>query len=167
MKRAFAFTALVLAAAVVVSGCASSTFYVKRSAPWKTIQKIGVFPFETPSEDQVRRKWATELFITELRRTRRFEVIELNEPPPRLGPPDWSGTARKEEVDAYIRATMEDLTELFADVRVIDAAMDETLYSMRYQRGSGLEFSFRSRTDQQQLNRIFKIICKHLVRHSR
>ena len=167
MKRLFSLTALILIAAAVVSGCASSAFYIKRDAPWKTIQKVGVFKFETPSEDQVRRTWATELFITELRRTRRFEVVELDEPPPRLGPPDWSGTARKAEVDAYIRATVEDLTELFADVRVVDAATDEMLYSMRYQRGSGLEFSFRSRTDQQQLNRIFRIICKHLVRQAK
>ncbi len=167
MRRALAFTALIFTAGAVFAGCASSTFYIKRGAPWKTIQKIGVFSFETPSEDQVHRKWATELFITELRRTKRFEVVELDEPPPRLGPPDWSGTARKAEVDAYIRATMEDLTELFADIRVIDAATDETLYSMRYQRGSGLEFSFRSRTDQQQLNRIFRIICKHLVRRAK
>ena len=153
--------------AIGLAGCASATTYVKRGAPWATIQRVGVFPFATPYEDRVRRQWYTQLFVTELRRTRRFEVIELPPPGPSVEPPNTGEIARKAEVDAYLLGTVEDLAELFADVQLVDAPTGQTLWSSRYHRGVGLELSFRSRTSQQQLQRIFRILSRRLAAASR
>ena len=165
MRRWFLLT--LVAGGLFVGGCASGTSYLKPGAPWKTIQKVGVFPFAAPYEDRVRREWYTQVFVTELRRTKRFEVVELPPPPVSVGLPDYGAVAHKEEVDAYIVATVEDLAEIFADVKLVDAATGETLWSIRYNRGGGLELSFRFQTSQQQLQRIYRIIVRKLLRDSR
>ena len=165
--RSLRFTAAVLIAGSLLSGCASGTSYTKPDSPWATIQRVGVFPFEAPYEDRVRRQWYTSLFVTELRRLRRFDVVDLPAPRESIGAPDYATAARKEEVDAYLIGTVEDLSEMFADLKVVDAATGETLWSVRYNRGSGLELSPRFQTSQQQLQRIFRILAKKLVRTSR
>ena len=141
--------------------------YAKPDAPWATIQRVGVFPFQTPFEDKVRRQWATQLFVRELQRLGRFEVVELNSLPPSPGPSNLTVAARQAGVDAYIQGTVEDLAEIFADFQMVDAATGETLWSLRYHRGGGPEFSFRFTTSQQQLQRIFRLSVRHLARTAR
>ena len=149
------------------AGCASVSLYTKPEASWATIQKVGVFQFQTPFEDRIRRQWATQLFVRELQRTRRFEVVELDLPPPSPGAPDFSASAKKAGVDAYLQGTIEDLAEIFADLQMVDAATGETLWSIRYHRGGGPEFSFCFTTSQQQLQRIFRLSIHNLIRTTR
>ena len=156
-----------LLAGLLLAGCASVSTYAKQGAPWATIQKVGVFPLETPFEDQVRREWATQLFVKELERLKRFEVVELPSPAPTPGDPDLPAIARSAKVDAFFKGTVEDMAEIFADVKLVDAATGETLWSTRYHRGAGPELSFRFQTPQQQLQRIFRILLRRLVRTSR
>ena len=157
----------IVAAASLLAGCASGTSYVKPGAPWTAIKRVGVFTFTTPYEDQVRRQWATQLFIKELQRLNRFEVVELPAPAPAADEPNWQVVAQRGQVDAFLKGTVEDLTELFVDLQLIDTATGETLWSTRYHRGSGPDLSFRYQTSQQQLQRIFKILVRRLTRVSR
>lgn len=151
----------------LLAGCSSFTTYVKPGAPWATVKRVGVFPFATPFEDQVRRRWATQLFVTELERLNRFEVVELSSPPPSPGAPDLPSLARSAGVDAFFQGTVEDMSEIFANLQLVDAATGETLWSTRYHRGAGLEFSFRFHTPQQQLQRIYRILLRRLRKFSR
>ena len=162
--RSLRFIPAILLTASVLAGCASGTSYTKSDAPWATIQRVGVFPFEAPYEDRVRRQWYSSVFVTEMRRLRRFEIIELPAPLASVGNPDYASVAHKAEVDAYIVGNVEDLSEMFVDLRLIDAATGETLWSVRYNRGAGFELSIRYQTSQQQLQRIFRIISRKLVR---
>ncbi|MBI3333651.1 MAG: hypothetical protein HYZ93_06130 [Candidatus Omnitrophica bacterium] len=146
----------------VMAGCASVSTYTKPEAPWATIKKVGVFPLETSFEDRVRRQWATELFMTELKRLNRFEVVELTPPPPSPAALDPSSVARVAGVDAYFRGTVEEMTEIFADLELVDAATGETLWSSRYHRGAGPDLSMRFHTPQQQLQRIYRIVLHRL-----
>ena len=156
-----------LMAACVLAGCSSYTTYVKPDAPWATVKRVGVFPFATPFEDPVRRQWATQLFVTELERLKHFEVVELTGPPPSPGAPDFSALARSAGVDAFFRGTVEDMSEIFVDLKLVDSATGETLWSTRYHRGTGLEFSFRFHTTQQQLQRIYRVLLRRLLKSSR
>ena len=151
----------------LLAGCSSFTAYVKPNAPWATVKRVGVFPFATPFEDPVRRRWATQLFVTELQRLKRFEVVELSLPPPSPGAVDLPSFARSAGVDAFFQGTVEDMSEIFADLQLVDAATGETLWSTRYHRGAGLEFSFRYHTPQQQLQRIYRILLRRLIKSSR
>ena len=166
MHRRFLLLTLGLTSCILV-GCSSFTTYVKPQAPWATVKRVGVFPFATPFEDQVRRRWATELFVTELQRLNRFEVVEITSPPPSPGSLDLPVLARSAGVDAFFQGTVEDMAEIFADLHLVDAATGETLWSARYHRGAGLEFSFRFHTPQQQLQRIYRILLRRLVKTSR
>ncbi len=165
-RQTHAFLFLI-AAASVLAGCASGTTYLKPDAPWATIKRVGVFAFATPYEDKVHRQWATELFVKELQRLNRFEVVELPGPPPAPGEPDLQAAARKGQVDAFFKGTAEDLAEIFVDLQLIDTATGEILWSTRYHRGAGPDLSFRYQTPQQQLQRIFRIIARRLAAASR
>ena len=155
---------LLIVLVVALSGCASASIYVKPDAPWAAIKRVGVFPFATPYEDRVRRQWATQLFVKELQRLDRFEVVELAPPAGYLSTPDLPSVARTAGVDAYFQGTVEDMTEIFADLQLVDAATGETLWSTRYHRGAGGEFSIRYHTPQQQFQRIFHIILRRFDR---
>jgi len=149
------------------AGCASVSTYTKPEAPWAAIKKVAVFPFATPFEDKVRREWATSLFVKELQRLGWFEVVELPDPPPSAKAPDYPALARAVGVDAFFQGTVEDMAEIFADLKLIDAATGETLWSTRYHRGAGLEFSFRYHTPQQQLQRIYRVLLRRLTKANR
>ncbi len=152
----------VLALLVLMTGCASVSNYKKPNAMWEPIQKVGVYPFSSPHDDQMRREWSTQLFLTELRSMRRFEVVELPSPPPSPSGPRYQDAARKAGVDAYIEGTVGEMWETFVDLKLTDATTGEVLWSTRYHRGAGPEFSFRYKTSQQQLQRIFKIALRDL-----
>ena len=166
MNRRTVILALGLTSSLL-AGCSSFTAYVKPNAPSATVKRVGVFPLATPFEDPVRRRWATQLFVTELQRLKRFEVVELSLPPPSPGAADLPSFARSAGVDAFFQGTVEDMSEIFADLQLVDAATGETLWSTRYHRGAGLEFSFRYRTPQQQLQRIYRILLRRLIKSSR
>lgn len=149
------------------AGCASVSTYTKPGAPWAAIKRVGIFPFATPFEDKVRRQWATSLFVKELQRLNWFDVVELSDLPPSAKAPDYPSLARAAGVDAFFQGTVEDLAEIFADLKLIDAATGETLWSTRYHRGAGLEFSLRYHTPQQQLQRIYRVLLRRLTKANR
>ncbi len=154
-------------AMTLLAGCASATHYQKSDAIWGPIQKIGIFPFLSAHDDPVRRELATKLFATELRKLGRFEVVELPAPPPAPFGPNFQAAARKGGVDAYIEGTVGDMWEILVDLKLTDAASGDILWSSRYHRGAGPEFSFRFNTPQQQLQRIFEITLRDLNTISR
>lgn len=149
------------------AGCASVSTYTKPDAPWAAVKRVGIFPFTTPFEDSVRRQWATALFVKELQRLEWFEAAELADPAPSPKAPDYSALARTAGVDAYFLGTVEDMAELFADLKLVDAATGETLWSTRYHRGAGLELSIRYHTPQQQLQRIYRVLLRRLAKANR
>lgn len=154
-----------LLSAGLVAGCASVSTYTKPGAPWATIKKVGVFPLATSFEDRARQQWATELFVRELRRLDRFEVVELTPPPASPASPDLPSAARAAAVDAFFRGTVEDMTEIFADLELVDAATGEILWSTRYHRGVGPDLSVRFHTPQQQIQRIYRVVLRRLNRN--
>lgn len=141
----------------LVTGCwggVTLKSYVKDEAPWDLIQRIGVLPFETPSESPGRRSLITHLFSEELRNAGLSEVIEVPLSSPLGGAPDLAKVGREYQVDAVFSGSIDETHGTVVHVRLLDAATSDVLWSGTYLLGVRAEF-FSLKTQQQQFQRAF------------
>lgn len=148
----------VMGVGFLFAGCGTSiTSYVKPDAPWRSIQRVAILPFTTPSENPVRRELVTQLFAEELRRIGMTEVVEVPLLSPVGGLPSVQEVGREYQVDGVFSGSVDDTAGTVIHVRLHDAATGEILWSGTALLGVSAEF-FSLRTQQQQFQRSFRRI---------
>ncbi len=143
--------------AISTSGCgASLTSYVKPEAPWATIKRIAVLPFNLPSENPVQRELASHLFSQELRSATEIEIVEVPLSNPLVSEQlDIKKVGSQFQVDAVLSGAVDETHGTVIHIRIQDAATEELLWSGTYVLGTRAEF-FSVRTQQEQFQRGFK-----------
>ena len=135
--------------------------YAKPEAPWGVIQRFGLLPFVTPSENQTRRKMVTQIFAEELRRAGFAEVTEIPPPSPLAGHVRPEEIARAHQVDAVFSGSVDETLGTVVHVQLNDGATGDILWSGTYFLGMGTEF-FNIRSQQQQFQRAFEKLVTDL-----
>lgn len=142
-------------AALFFAGCSGVTIksYVKQDGPWDVVQRVAVFPFETPFENPVRRNLITQLFSEELRKSGLTEVVELPAEA-QVGAPDLPRIASDHLVDAVFFGAVDQSHGTVVHVRLLDATTSDVLWSGTYLLTARAEFlSFK--TQQQKFQMAF------------
>lgn len=162
MQKRTAFAWVVCAA--WLSGCGVSvSSYVKPEAPWGSVRRMAILPFNVPSENPMQRQLLTELFAQELRKAGVTEVAEV----PLTNPAgnvawDLKVIGRQYQADAVISGSVDETLGTVLHVRVQDAATEDLLWSGTYLMGTRAEL-FSLRTQQQQIQRGLKALAKRLA----
>lgn len=134
--------------------------YVRPQAPWASVKRMAILPFNVPSENPMQRQLLTELFTQELRKAGVTEVAEV----PLTNPAgnvawDLKVIGRQYQADAVISGSVDETLGTVLHVRVQDAATEDLLWSGTYLMGTRAEL-FSLRTQQQQIQRGLKALAQ-------
>ena len=148
------------------SGCgASVTSYIKPEAPWGVIRRVAILPFVLPSENPAQRELATKLFAEQLRKTARWEVVEVPLSSPLGGVWDIKQVGKAYQADAVISGDVDDTLGLAMHMQVHDVATEELLWSGTYILGARSEF-FSFKIQQQKFQRGFQWLADKFASES-
>ncbi len=163
MRNRFLVSGLVLIG-FLSSGCGSSLkTYVKPGAPWGTIKRVAILPFNLSSEDPVQRQLIAELFWQELKRATALEVVEVPlSSPVGSGVQNLSQMAKQYQVDGIFSGLVDDTHGTVVQVRLQDAATEEILWSATYTFGPWAEY-FSPRPSQQKFQRVFSELMERFT----
>ena len=148
----------------LASGCgATLKSYVKPEAPWSSLKRFAVVPFNLPSENPVQRQLVTQIFSQELRRSGFSELTEVPlESPVGTSIVDLKAIGKNFGVDGVFSGSVDDSHGTVLHVRLQDAATEEILWSASYTFGPWAEY-FSPRPSQQKFQRVFSYLVKKLV----
>ena len=163
-KVSFWFLAVVL---LLTAGCGGvvGKSYVKQDGPWDVIQRVAIFPFDTPSENPVRRNLITQLFSQELRRAGLEEVVEIPLSDPRGAAPDLQYVATEYLVDGVFFGSVDQTTGTVVHIRLLDSTTSDVLWSGTYMLTARAEF-LSLKTQQQRYQRAFSYLVGRLQRET-
>lgn len=141
----------------LASGCgATLKSYVKPEAPWGSLNRFAVVPFNLPSENPVQRQLVTQIFSEELRRAGFSELSEVPlESPVGTSIVDLKAIGRNYGVDGVFSGSVDDTSGTVVHVRLQDVATEELVWSGTYTLGTRPEF-FSLKTQQQHFQRAFQ-----------
>ncbi len=147
----------------LASGCgATLKSYVKPEAPWGSLKRFAVVPFNLPSENPVERQLVTQIFSEELRRSGFSELTEVPlESPVGTSIVDLKAIGKKYGVDGVFSGSVDDSKGTVVHVRLQDVATEELVWSASYTFGPWLDYVV-PRSSQQKFRRVLSKLLREL-----